>query len=89
MMNITLNTEQERLIAEQLSHGNYQSADEVVTKALQLLARQQQEYAEWVADVRAKTDEAAAELARGEGIPLDTFMTEIQAKFQRSREANG
>jgi antitoxin ParD1/3/4 len=83
MMNITLNSEQERLITEQLSHGNYQSADEVVTKALQLLARQQQEYAEWVADVRAKTDEAAAALARGEGIPLDTFMAEIQAKFQK------
>ena len=88
MMNITLNSEQERLIAEQLAHGKYQSADEVVTKALQLLARQQQEYAEWVADVRVKTDEAAAELARGEGIPLDTFMAKIQAKFQQSREDN-
>lgn len=89
MMNITLNSEQERLITEQLAHGKYQSADEVMTKALQLLARQQQEYTDWVADVRIKTDEAAAELARGEGIPLDTFMAEIRAKFQRSREVNG
>jgi antitoxin ParD1/3/4 len=88
-MNITLNSEQERLIEEQLSHGHYQSADEVVTKALKLLARQQQEYLDWVADVRAKTDEAAAELARREGTPLDTFMAEIQAKFQHSREAKG
>jgi antitoxin ParD1/3/4 len=88
-MNITLNSEQERLIEEQMSYGHYQSADEVVTKALQLLAVQQQEYIDWVNDVRAKTDEAAAELARGEGIPIDTFMAQIQAKFQRSREANG
>jgi antitoxin ParD1/3/4 len=88
-MNITLNSEQERLIEEQMSHGYYQSADEVMTKALKLLALQQQEYADWIADVRLKTDEAAAELARGEGIPLDTFMAKIQAKFQHSREANG
>ena len=88
-MNITLNTEQERLIEEQLSHGHYQSADEVVTKALKLLARQQQEYVDWVDDVRAKTDEAAASLARGEGVSLDVFMAEIHTKFQQAREADG
>ena len=86
-MHMTLNTEQERLIAEQLSYGHYQSADEVVTKALQLLAQQQQEYVDWVSDVRIKTDEAAASLARGEGIPLDTVMAGIHTKFQQVREA--
>ena len=86
-MYMTLSTEQERLIEEQLSHGHYQSAEEVVTKALKLLAQQQQEYIDWVNDVRVKTDEAAAALARGEGIPLDTFMAEIQTKFQQAREA--
>ena len=78
-MQITFSIEQERLIAEQLSHGHYHSAEEVVTKALKLLAQQQQEYLDWVNDVRVKTDDAAAALARGEGIPLDTVMANIQA----------
>ena len=86
-MYMTLSTEQERLIEEQLSHGHYQSAEEVVTKALKLLAQQQQEYIDWVNDVRVKTDEAAAALARGEGMPLDTVMANIYAKFQQAREA--
>jgi hypothetical protein len=37
-----------------------------MTNTLQLLARQQQEYTDWIAAVRAKTGEAAIELAKYE-----------------------
>jgi antitoxin ParD1/3/4 len=86
IMNITLGSEQEQFIREQLAQGQFQSANEVVAMALQLLARQQQEYRGWVEDVRGKVDEAAQELERGEGIPLEVVTDRLQDKFRKARE---
>jgi antitoxin ParD1/3/4 len=88
-MNITLGSEQEQFIQEQLAQGQFQSANEVVATALQLLERQQRDYQAWVEDVRVKVDEAAQELERGEGISLDTVVDELQGKFRKAREAQG
>ncbi len=84
-MNITLKPEQEQFIQDQLAQGNYQSADEVIAQALKVLAQQQRDYAAWVEDVRAKVDEAAAELVRGDGIPSEVVLKLVQAKFQQAR----
>ena len=81
-MNITLSPQQERFIQELLANGKFQSAEAVISQALKLLEAQQQEYDAWVEDVRNKVDEATAELARGEGIPLDTVMSQLQEKYR-------
>ena len=81
-MNITLSPQQERFIQKQLANGKFQSAEAVISQALKLLEAQQQEYDAWVEDVRNKVDEATAELARGEGIPLDTVMSQLQEKYR-------
>lgn len=88
-MNITLGSEQEQFISEQLAQGKFQSADEVVIKALQVLERQQRDYQVWVEEVREKVDEAAQSLERGERIPLEVVTDRIQVKFRKAREAEG
>jgi antitoxin ParD1/3/4 len=88
-MKITLGSEQEQFIQEQLAQGQFQSANEVVATALQLLERQQRDYQVWVEDVRVKVDEAAQELERGEGISLDTVVDKLQGKFRKAREDQG
>jgi antitoxin ParD1/3/4 len=81
-MNITLSPQQERFIQELLANGKFQSAEAVISQALKLLEAQQQEYDAWVEDVRNKVDEATVELARGEGIPLDTVMSQLEEKYR-------
>jgi antitoxin ParD1/3/4 len=81
-MNITLSPQQERFIQELLATDQFQSAEAVIHQALKLLEAQQQEYDAWVEDVRNKVDEATAELTRGEGIPLDTVMSQLEEKYR-------
>jgi len=88
-MNITLGLEQEQFISEQLAQGRFQSANEVVAMALQVLEHQQRDYQAWVEDVREKVDEAAQSLERGERIPLEVVSERMQARFRRAREAQG
>jgi antitoxin ParD1/3/4 len=88
-MNITLKSEQEQFIRKQLAQGQFQSANDVIATALQLLERQQQDYEAWEEDVRGKVNEAAQELERGEGIPLTVVVDQIQDKFRKAREAQG
>jgi antitoxin ParD1/3/4 len=88
-MNITLGLEQEQFISEQLAQGKFQSANEVIARALQVLERQQQDYQIWVEEVREKVDEAAQSLAQGERIPLEVVADRMQARFREAREAQG
>ncbi len=86
-MNIILKPEQEKLIQQQVALGRFSSADEAIARALQLL---HEEYDEaWIADVRAKVDEAKATAERGEVVPLDTVMNRLQDKFRQAREMPG
>jgi len=85
-MNITLKPEQEQFIQNQLAQGRFSNAEAVINQALELLQEKQREYEDWVEDVRVKVNEAAAELERGEGFPLETVVEQIQAKFRHARE---
>ena len=85
-MSITLKPEQEQLIQHQVTLGRFNSTDEVLESALRLLVEQYQEYEAWVEEVRAKVDEAKAEADRGEVLPLETVMEQLQQKFQQARE---
>ncbi len=85
-MSITLKPEQEQLIQHQVTLGRFNSTDEVLESALRLLVEQYQEYEAWVEEVRVKVDEAKAEADRGEVLPLETVMAQLQKKFQQARE---
>ena len=85
-MNITLKPEQEQFIQNQLAQGRFPNAEAVINQALQLLQEKQGEYEDWVEDVRVKVNEAAVELERGEGVPLEKVVEQIQAKFRHARE---
>jgi antitoxin ParD1/3/4 len=89
-MSITLKPEQERLIQKQVELGRFNSAEEVLEKALQLLHEQyDDDYLNWIEDVRLKVDEAKAEAEQGDVLPLDAVVNRLQDKFREAREAQG
>jgi putative addiction module CopG family antidote len=61
-MSITLQPEHERLIAQALRSGAYQSSEEVIQRALELLHRRDS----WLAENRSKIKEGYAAAQRGE-----------------------
>jgi antitoxin ParD1/3/4 len=85
-VSITLEPEQERFIQEQVARGRFKSANEVLAQALMLLEQKYQEDEAWIEDVRQKIDEARAEVARGEVLPLEMVMAQLQDKFRQARE---
>lgn len=85
-MSITLQPEQERFIQEQVARGRFKSANEVLAHALILLEQEYKEDEAWIEDVRLKIDEARAEVARGEVLPLETVMAQLQEKFRQARD---
>lgn len=84
-MQITLRIEQERFIETQIQRGIFASPDQAIETALKLLEAQSLEHEQWVNEVRSQVDEAAEELARGEGIPLETVVGQIEEKFRQAR----
>jgi antitoxin ParD1/3/4 len=85
-VSITLEPEQERFIQEQVARGRFKSANEVLAHALILLEQKYQADEAWIEDVRQKVDEAKAEVERGEVLPLETVVTQLQDKFRQARE---
>ena len=57
-MNVHLTRQQEHLIQQKVKTGKYQSPQEVIDFALQLLDEYEQTDAEWREDIRQKIDEA-------------------------------
>jgi antitoxin ParD1/3/4 len=84
-MNVILNPEQEQFIQAQLKQGRVKSVDELLDQAFKLLEEKYQEYENWIEETRQQVDEAAAELDRGEGIPLENVMDQLQDKFRQAR----
>jgi antitoxin ParD1/3/4 len=86
-MAIMLKPEQEQFIQNQMSRGRFKSADDVVSQAFALLEEKYQDYELWVEDVRTKVDEAKLEVERGEVLPLETVVAQLQDKFRQARES--
>ncbi len=86
-MNITLKPEQEALIHAKLQSGQYQTVDDVIQAALNLLDEQYKAYEEWVIETRAKVAEGIASLERGEGIDGETFVNQLLSKLKLAKEA--
>ena len=75
-MPITLRPEHEQLIAEALRSGAYQSPDEVIKRALELL----HERDTWLAENRAKIEEGYAAAQRGELIYSDQVRAQMEER---------
>ncbi len=86
-MNITLRPEQEALIKSKLQSGQYQSVDDVIQAALDLLDEQDKAYEQWVIETRAKVEEGIASLERGEGIDGEIFVNQLLSKLKLAKEA--
>jgi antitoxin ParD1/3/4 len=91
-MSITLNSEQEMIVANLIATGSFQTADEVLQVALKLLETERQSYQLWAAETREKVREGIESLdsakptlrERGEGIK--TAVNDLLAKLRRVKE---
>ncbi len=65
-MTITLNPEQERLVAQAIQGGGYQNAGDVISRALEVLRSEDGWLHEQRETVSAKIDRALGQFERGE-----------------------
>ncbi|MBI2929414.1 MAG: type II toxin-antitoxin system ParD family antitoxin [Verrucomicrobia bacterium] len=86
-MTITLTSEQEKFVAEQLSNGHYRSVDEVIGQSLDML-RAQEEF------IRTHTEELRKEIAvgleqarRGELIDGKAALVTLREKLRQQAHA--
>jgi antitoxin ParD1/3/4 len=83
-MSITLNSEQEALIVNLIATGSFQTAEEVLQAALNLLETEWQSYQDWVVDTQEQVREGIASIDRGEGVNGETAVNDLLAKLRRS-----
>jgi len=79
MMKITLKPEDEELIQKRLREGSFESAEEIVHRALETLACQEAWLGKHRDVITAKLERAQAEFDRGEGIPGDEALQRLQS----------
>jgi antitoxin ParD1/3/4 len=85
-MSITLNPEQETIVANLIATGSFQTADEVLQVALKLLETERQSYQSWVAQTRDLVKEGIESLDRGEGVDGETVVNDLLAKLRQAKE---
>jgi antitoxin ParD1/3/4 len=78
-MEITLTPDLERFIAEKVESGEYESAEDVMRAALQLLSEEDEEHEA----LRALLDPAIEEFERGELVPGPEAVEQATAEFRR------
>jgi antitoxin ParD1/3/4 len=84
-MSITLNTEQETIVADLIATGSFRTADEVIQVALTLLERERHSYQAWVAQTRALVQEGIDSLDRGEGVDGETVVNDLLVKLRQAK----
>jgi antitoxin ParD1/3/4 len=85
-MSITLNPEQETIVANLIATGSFQTADEVLQVALKLLEKERQSYQSWVVQTRELVKEGIESLERGEGVDGETVVNDLLAKLRQAKE---
>ncbi len=85
-MRITLNSEQESIVANLISTDGFQTADEVLQVALKLLEKERQSYRLWLTQTREKVQEGIESLDRGEGLDGETVVNDLLAKLRQAKE---
>lgn len=85
-MNIHLSPQQENLIQRQVDTGKYDSPEEVIDVALQLLYEYEQNDAEWIEDIRQKISDAMLESEKTPPVDGETFVNQMIDRFKKMRE---
>lgn len=83
-MNISL--KQEQFIKDKVNSGKYATADEVITEALHLLDERDKRYQQWLDDTRQKVAVGLAQLDKGEGIEMQTVITNLKNRINSAKE---
>jgi antitoxin ParD1/3/4 len=81
-MSITLNPEQETIIANLIATGGFQTADEVLQVALKLLEQERHYYQLWLTETHEQVKEGIESLDRGEGVDGETVVNDLLAKLR-------
>jgi antitoxin ParD1/3/4 len=87
-MTIHLKPELEALIKEDVERGPYQSADEYVAQAVQMLHAQEQWLADNRADIAAKIEVGFAQAERGELVDGEEAWARLNERKQAWRDQN-
>jgi antitoxin ParD1/3/4 len=87
-MSITLNPEQETIVDNLIATGSFQTAEEVLQVALNLLEQERQSYQSWVIETREKVREGIESLDRGEGVDGETVVNNLLAKLRQAKEGS-
>ena len=87
-MTIRLKPELEALIQKDLERGPYQSVDEFVEQAVQMLHEQEQWLADNNADIAAKIEDGCASAERGELLDSEQVRAQIDERKQAWRNEN-
>ncbi|WP_026100123.1 ribbon-helix-helix domain-containing protein [Fortiea contorta] len=88
-MNITLKAEIEQFIQAQIATGRYANAEEVISKALKLLAEWDKGYQDWEEETRKKIAVGLAQIERGEVLDGEVVMARLEEKIRKARESQG
>jgi antitoxin ParD1/3/4 len=87
-MTIRLKPELEALIQKDLERGPYQSVDEFVEQAVQMLHEQEQWLVDNHAEIAAKIEEGFASAERGELLDSEQVRAQIDERKQAWRNEN-
>ncbi|WP_138071205.1 hypothetical protein [Picosynechococcus sp. PCC 11901] len=93
VMQITLSTQQSRILESLARQGQYTSLEETIDAALVLLAEQVTEqnsdldpdYLAWLEETRLKVDEGLQDIEVGQVIGFDMVMAQLQNKVDLAR----
>jgi antitoxin ParD1/3/4 len=87
-MQLTIKPEHERIIEDRLRTGAFQSADEVVGRALELLAEHEQQEHERVESLRRDLLVGVQQAERGECTPWDkdAFLKRMHQEHDERRQ---
>jgi antitoxin ParD1/3/4 len=82
IMSITLNTEQETIVANLIATGSFQTADEVLQTALRLLEAERHSYQQWLTETRDLVQEGIESLDQGAGVDGEIVVKDVLAKLR-------
>ena len=90
-MNVSLTPELEKLVADKVASGMYQTASEVVREGLRLVKEQDVIYQMRLDDLRRELNLGLEQIARGEYGPLDVeqFIAEVKQEFWQKQSHKG
>jgi antitoxin ParD1/3/4 len=90
-MNITLTPAQARIVQQKLQNGCYETIDDLLSQAFQLLEDWEEhsvaEDPAWIASTRQKVEAAIQPLERNGGTDGEIVVNQLLDKFRQAREA--